>query len=590
MGDRQPPRRLQERRRPLSGAAPLVVRVLPEARGIEKTFDYLVPEQLRDQVRVGDRVRIDLHGRRVGAWIVAVDVEPPAGVTLKPLARWSSSGPPADVVALAEWGAWRWAGTPQHLLTTASPPTVVAPLPRLAPAPPTGAPSAGRTHDVRVHRIAPAGPLLDTVVAQHVGGQTLVVAPSIALARRLAVAFERAGRRVARYPRQWSLAAAGRCDVVVGARAAAWAPVPRLATVVVVDEHDEGHQEERTPSWHGREVAIERARRAGVPCVLTSPCPSLEALAAGTLVAPSRDDERAGWPVVDIVDRGEEDPRTRSSLVSDALARVLRSERRIVCVLNTKGVARLLACAACRDVARCERCDAAVAQLDDRLVCARCGTARPVVCTSCGASRMKMLRPGVSRLRAELEAATGGDVAELTAATAEQAPPDARVVVGTEAALHQVRDADLVAFLDIDAELLAPRYRAHEEAMALLARAARLVGGRAGGGRVLAQTQLPHHAVLQAALLGDPARLVAPERARRAELGFPPAVALAAVSGAGAEAFVASLPRPLGLEVLGPADGRWLVRAPDHDVLCDALDAGVRPTERLRVEVDPLRV
>ena len=181
-------------------------------------------------------------------------------------------------------------------------------------------------------------------------------------------------------------------------------------------------------------------------------------------------------------------------------------------------------------------------------------------------------------------------MAELTAATAAQGPTDARVVVGTEAALHQVREADLVAFLDLDAELLAPRYRAHEQAMGLLVRAARLVGDRAGGGRLLLQTELPQHPVVQAALLADPARLVPDERVRRAELGFPPAVAMAAVSGAGAEAFVATVPRRDGLEVLGPADGRWLVRATDHILLCDALDAAVRPSARVRVEVDPLRI
>ena len=68
---------------------------------------------------------------------------------------------------------------------------------------------------------------------------------------------------------------------------------------------------------------------------------------------------------------------------------------------------------------------------------------------------MKNLRPGVSRLRAELEAATGGSVAEVTGASAGTAPPTERVCVGTEAVLHQLERADLVAFLDFDAELLA---------------------------------------------------------------------------------------------------------------------------------------
>ena len=76
--------------------------------------------------------------------------------------------------------------------------------------------------------------------------------------------------------------------------------------------------------------------------------------------------------------------------------------------------------------------------------------------------------------------------------------------VGTEAVLHRVTEADAVAFLDFDQELLAPRYRAVEEALALLARAARLVGGRRPGARVLVQTRVPNHEVLDAALTPIP--------------------------------------------------------------------------------------
>jgi primosomal protein N' (replication factor Y) len=80
------------------------------------------------------------------------------------------------------------------------------------------------------------------------------------------------------------------------------------------------------------------------------------------------------------------------------------------------------------------------------------------------------------------------------------------------------------------------------------------------------------------------------EADRRALLGFPPVSALAEVSGPAAEAFIGGLGTPLGLELLGPSDGRWLVRAPDHATLCDALAAAPRPPGRLRVAVDPPRV
>jgi len=144
-----------------------------------------------------------------------------------------------------------------------------------------------------------------------------------------------------------------------------------------------------------------------------------------------------------------------------------------------------------------------------------------------------------------------------------------------------------VAFLEFDQELLAPRYRAAEQALALLARASRLVRGRAG--RVLVQTRTPDHEVLRAAMHADPGLLADAEAARREVLGFPPARALAALSGEAADSFADSC-RTAGLEVLGPTDGRWLLRAADHTTLCNALAAVPRPTGRLRVEVDPIRL
>ena len=590
-----------------------VARVLPDEPAIAKTFDYLVPDSFGDQVRVGDRVRIALAGRRVGGWIVALDVAPPAGVTLRPLAKWSGRGPGADLLELADWAAWRWAGRPATFLRTASPERIVRGLPpararRAGAAPPALGPSpAGslaRTladalaQPRSVVRLAPSVDPSVVPVAAAARGNALVLCPTAALAHAVATGLRTAGVAVAQHPRDWAQGAAG--ATVVGTRAAAWAPVGDLAAVVVVDEHDEAHQQEQAPTWHARDVAAERARRAGVPCVLTSPCPSLEALDWGRLFTPSRAEERAGWPVVDVVDMRREDPHT--GLLPAPLVRLLRSDRRVLCLLNRTGRARLLACAACGELARCERCDAAVTQpSEDELACPRCAATRPVVCAHCGAGRMKALRQGVTRVRDEIEALVGEPVAEVTGAGGARGAgggegaaggdgPTSRVVVGTEALLHQVRRADVVAFLDADQELLAPRYRAAEQALGLFARAARLVGGKAGGGRVLVQTFVPRHEAVQAALHADPDRAARAERERRELLRFPPVTAMAEVSGAAAAAFVDGLGSPLGVEVLGPSDGRWLLRAPDHDTLCDALAAAERPAGRLRVAVDPHRV
>jgi primosomal protein N' (replication factor Y) len=577
------------------------VRVLPDQTGIAKTFDYVVPEAWAGRVQVGSRVRIALGPRRVGAWITEVGVAPPTGVALKPVAKLSGHGPSADLIDLARWAQWRWAAkTPVPFLRTASPARNVDGLPsrpdRTHPVPTVADPVVGPLLDdafaggPAVLRLPPTADLTAVALAAAACGDALVICPSHRMARHLAVRLRRAGVPVAAHPDEWARAAAGGCTVV-GTRASVWAPVPDLAAVVVLDEHDEVHQEERSPTWHARDVAIERARRRGVPCVLTSPMPTLESLRVARLVRADRATERAGWPAAIVADRTEEPPG-RNALFSPQLVDVVRSGARVLCVLNQKGRAALLGCSGCGQVVRCDACQAAVHKPGDQLVCRRCGTTRPVICATCGSVDLKAIRMGVSRVVEDLAALSGERVVAVTAETPAAEVDSARLYVGTEAVLHQVGRADVVAFLDLDQELFAPRYRAAEQALGLVARAARLVGGRAEGGRVLLQTRSPEHEVCRAALLGEPERVATAEDDRRSLLGFPPHVALAELGDRAGEAFVSALVEvaPTGVQVQGPVDGSWRVRAPDHTTLCDALAAVPRPPGRLRLSVDPLRL
>jgi primosomal protein N' (replication factor Y) (superfamily II helicase) len=574
------------------------VRVLPDVTGLDKQFDYSLPEQLRDAVTVGSIVRVPLHGRRVRGWVTALD--PPLEVDplrLQPILGVSSIGPDPALIDLAEWASIRWAaGRLRPFLLAASPPTNVTALPPSVhgqaemPQSSVGSRAAELLADGGgVLVLPPATSPIDAIVAATLRGPTLVAIPTIARAEAMAAALCRRGLRVAVAPRQWA-AAAGGVDVVIGARGAAWAPCPDLGVAVVIDEHDDTLQEERNPTWHARDVLIERAGRAGAPVLLTTPCPTVAGVAAvdGRLAHLPIDEARAGWPIVDIVDRSDEEP-WRTSLLSSPLIRQLRSDRRVVCVHNIAGRARILACRTCRALVRCTRCDAAVGLGDDgRLTCPRCGADRPAVCQVCGGSGFANLRPGVTRLREELEAAAGRAVVAVTGSN--HAPPEpAGVFVGTEAVLHRVDRADVVAFLDFDRELLAPRYRAGEQAMALLTKAARLLGPRRRGGRLMIQTFVPHHEVIQAALLADPIRLLDVERQRRELLHLPPATALASVSGPGSDEFAEHLRR--GGMPVGGGSSDYLVTAQTWNELGSALVAAERPKgSRVRVVVDPPRV
>ena len=562
-----------------------------------RRFDYSVPSRWQGDIRVGSRVRVPFHGRRVGAWVAEIGVTPPAGVEVRDVTGVSGWGPPAGVLQLAEWGAWRWATPVATLLRTASPERNVWALPAV---PAGGALPAGRPGAAvplrpggSLRRLPPAQDLLPAVLeviaaagpaGQPGRGSVLVLAPGTGWADRLGRRLRARGVDVAS---SWAEAAAG-WPVVVGSRAAAWAPVPSLAAVVVLDVHD----------YHDRydavEVVAERAARDGAPCVLVSPCPTaVQRACYGPVETPERSSERSGWPAVTVVDRRGADPRT--GLYSEELVSVAREVvsggGRVVCVLNRTGRARLLACAACGGLARCAVCRRAVESTGDVLGCRACGAQRPVVCAECGSVRLKVLRIGVGRAREELEALLSVPVGEVSGRRAgprgaEASVPDTPVLVGTEAVLHRVRRAAAVVFLDFDQQLLAPRFSAGEEALALLARAGRLVGGRGdrdGGGRggagmVMVQTRLPTHDVLRAAVGGDPGLFT--ELDLREALRLPPFSALATLESDAVPALGAG-----GVEVSPLAAGRWLLRAPDHSTLCDAvapLQGGVR--------VDPVDV
>jgi len=763
----------------------LVARVLPDVPGFERELDYLVPPELVEQLQPGSIVRVPLQRRKARAWVLAFPVEAPAGVRLRAIAGVSGWGPEQELLELAAWAAWRWAGRRRSLLVAASPrrnvkflplahsprpahagqlagdgsarpavsrlrsspaerfaPASSSPAERFAPASHALPPALARSGEVgallaaqawrpgtHIIRLPPAAGATELVVAAAKRGPVLVLAPTAARAETGRSALRARGLNVALLPAEWAQARAG-SEVVIGARGAAWGPCPGLASVVVLDAHDEAYVQGQAPTWSAVEVVAERAKRAQVPCFWVTPCPTLEMLAAAASVRlPSRSEERAGWAACQVVDRRRQDPR--EGLFSRSVVAALRDpSRRVVCVINRKGRSTLLDCAACGELATCEHCGSAVREtartvvksanalvpravgpsrssegpelarvrdaphmLRDALYvlreappvqgngsrtqanapsrhghasrahghdegtsegtwleCWRCGQRRPVVCAKCGSTALRALRLGVSGVREQAEALAGREVAEVMASCKEL--PDAPVLIGTESVLyreaevHRTGGASVVAFLDFDQDLLATRYRAGEEALALLARASRLVGGRAG--RVVVQTRWPEHPVVRAALLAEPTRLTEVEAPVRMELRLPPFSALALLSGPGAEELAASVSdlasirgperaglaaqsagpagqserpagqsagpagqserpagqsagpagqseRPAGqseewLEVSDLGDGRWLARASRHEVLSRALASARRPDKKVRVEVGPVRL
>ena len=226
---------------------------------------------------------------------------------------------------------------------------------------------------------------------------------------------------------------------------------------------------------------------------MVSPAPTVEAEFAVQFAptVPPPDVEVAGWPRVTVVDRREQPPGAR--LLTEPLAAALRATDELaVCVLNRRGRFRLLACDACHELLRWDK-----------------NEDRPVICPACGEARLRVIRAGVTRVGEELAALLPGKhVVDLDADTGA-VPATANVVVGTEAALHRAdlrrRRPALVAYLDLDQELLAPRYRAATQALWLLVRGAQLLAARPRSEtRLLVQTRLPDHEVVRAVAEGRP--------------------------------------------------------------------------------------
>jgi primosomal protein N' (replication factor Y) len=375
--------------------------------------------------------------------------------------------------------------------------------------------------------------------------------------------------------RAWAELRRGRRLVVVGGRSSVLAPLRALGCVVVDDEANFAHKEQRTPRFHARDVALRRAATGRALCVLTGTVPSPEALAAMQasqcrLLTPDRAAERAARPLVEVVDPDDEGP-TAARLHPRGLAAIRaalgRDEPAYVLVPRRGGA-------------------------DPAAPGAR--TAGQV------AGELARILPGVPVWRLDREVLDPGMVPPW----AGQRPG---VVVGTVAGVKDhppLTGCRTVVVVGADTALGQAEVRAAEEAYRTWSRAAAWCGPRGGAGRLVLQTRHGGHHAVQALVRWDPEFFWRHELPRRVELGFPPARRLVLVEGpepGEATAAMAALAAALGpkAELLGPAAmGRgWRIIAKVEDaesaaralrpLLAEASRAG---SPRMSVDVEPLEV
>ncbi|GAA4927894.1 hypothetical protein GCM10023224_03750 [Streptomonospora halophila] len=459
-----------------------------------------------------------------------------------------------------------------------------------------------------------------------------VEAVDAALSRRLGegrhVALT-AGLGPAERYRRWLAALRGRVRVVVGTRAAAFAPVRDLGLAVLWDDGDDVHAEPHAPYPHARTVLTLRAHRAQSAALVggftrtTEGARLVESGWAHPLTA-DRAAVRGRAPRVQAAgDDGElaRDEAARTARIPSLALRVAREAATggpVLVQVPRRGYLASLACGSCRAPARCGSCQGPLAVRGAHAMpyCRWCGRiAGEWACPSCGASRMRAGVVGARRTAEELGRAfpaltvrTSGREGVLTGVGGRPA-----LVVATPGA-EPAAEGGYAAAVLLDGWALLGRadLRASEEALRRWCNAAALVRPAAEGGRVVvvADAQLP---ATQALVRWDPGGFAERELAERRELGFPPAVTMASVTGGAAHVreLLDQVEPPASAELLGPVPvggagaesddspaERALLRVPHSDTLALAASLkaaasarSARKDEHLaQVRMDPLHV
>jgi primosomal protein N' (replication factor Y) len=383
-------------------------------------------------------------------------------------------------------------------------------------------------------------PLLRETIERRFPGEAVVLHSGLARAERHA-AWERVRRDA--------------CRLVLGTRSAVFAPLVDLGLVIVDEEQDASYKQGESPRYHGRDVAVVRAREAQATIVLGSATPSVESFHHARsgryeLVRLGGRIEDRPLPAVEIVDMREEYRRLgqvsplSSVLRSELEACLARGDQALV-LRNRRGWAAALHCPACGERVECTRCTLALTwhRAIRRLRCHTCGAERPEPesgCPTCGHPELQPLGEGTERIEALLaEAVPGARIERMDRDTVRGRGDHERilgrfargeidVLVGTQmiAKGHDFPRVTLVGVVSADQALGLPDFRAAERAFGLLTQVAGRAGRGERPGRVIVQAFDAEHPILALAAAQDYEAFFDREMRYRRALGYPPAAAL----------------------------------------------------------------
>jgi primosomal protein N' (replication factor Y) len=395
------------------------------------------------------------------------------------------------------------------------------------------------------------------------GGSAIYLVPEVALTpqtvARLRGRFESAGHKTVVWHSHlgegerldgWTALASGQARVVVGARSAVFAPVKDLRLIVVDEEHEPAYKQDETPRYHGRDVAVYRAKLAGAVCLLGSATPSLESFAnvrggkyrLNTLK--KRVDDKK-MPDIQIVDMRIEVMRSRglvtlSRLLVDHMHQRFERKEQTILFINRRGYSSSMQCRKCGHVEQCPHCSVSMTyhRTDETLKCHLCGHQRgaPAVCPSCAAPDIRWRGLGTQRVeeavrrvlpRARLERMDTDTMSKkhrFREILGDFRAGKIDILIGTQMIGKGLDfpNVTLVGLVDADLSMHVPDFRANERTFQLLVQ----VAGRAGrgdrAGEVVVQTFTPKADAIQFAKKADFDGFAATELGVRQTFQYPP--------------------------------------------------------------------
>lgn len=348
---------------------------------------------------------------------------------------------------------------------------------------------------------------------------------------------------------QWRRIATGEVPVVIGARSAVFAPLPRLGLIVLDEEHETTFKQDSLPRYHARDVALHRSYLEQIPLILGSATPSLESWHRAksgiyTLASLPRRVHNRPLPQVSTIDlRNERIDPNRGSLTRQlkmAVRETLDQNGQVMLLLNRRGFATAIQCPDCGHVEACPDCDLPLTHHRDggKACCHYCDfqIPTPPACTQCKSKAIRYSGQGTQRLEIEVQRTFPDvQVARMDSDTMRKPGSHERtlnefregktkILLGTQMIAKGLDFPNvlLVGVINADTALHFPDFRAAEKTFQIVTQVAGRTGRGDRAGHVILQTFSPDHAAIQAAAKHDFIKFATHELAQRKQYGYPP--------------------------------------------------------------------